>query len=300
MKWKTVGMFLGAVALSVSLGGFALNTVSAQGGNGGGQGGNPTGGGPVVMSLEALACSTTDYDQVAATALNIKPEELRVAFVSGQSLTDLAKSKSVDIATVQKAIETARSADIDQAVKDGLLTQAQADAIKQMQALRDQMTGDGRGRMGIGIGFGRMGMGDGLYASNVEAVNAIQVAAKAINVSCVDLVKELQAGKTIVAAATAKNVTAGTVLDALVKAYKDALDQDVKEGLITAAQATARAAQLAERASQELNRGLGLRGMIGSLPQLPRNGDNGPRGNGPKGVTTPVPPVPTAAPTQSN
>jgi hypothetical protein len=240
-----------------------------------------------------LACSTTDYAAVVAKALGMTAPDLRVALVSGKSLQDLATSKNVQLQTVVDAITAAVKADLDQAVKDGLLTQAQADRLNQLQSNLPKGMQGMLGRGGLMFGAMFAGRGFGGLASNT--VQPYVVAAKAVGITCPDLVKAMQQGKSIVQIATDKNVQAQTVIDALVNAYKDALAQDVKEGLITQAQADARSTRLVEQVTAMISRsgvmGIGRDGLFGGLGQMfgwPFGQGNGngnrsplPRGNRP-------------------
>ncbi len=242
----------------------ATHQASAQGPN------PPSAGRGFAMPL---VCSTTDYTDVAAKALGMTAPDLRVALVSGKTLQDLATSKNVTMDTVQQALNTAFKADLDQAVKDGLITQQMADAMQQIRQ------GNQTGRQFPMPFFGRMGFfGDGVSAYNV--VRVYPVAAQAIGVTCADLVKAEQQGSSIVQVATSKNVKAQTVIDALVKAYQDAAAQDVKDGLITQAQADARNARLVERVTQMISRPGGRFGMFGRQRGM---GPRGPRGGQPGG-----------------
>jgi uncharacterized protein YidB (DUF937 family) len=65
----------------------------------------------------------------AAKALGMSSADLQSALRT-KSLLTLAQEKKVDVATLRTAIADAQKAAIDQAVKDGKLTQAQADAMK--------------------------------------------------------------------------------------------------------------------------------------------------------------------------
>lgn len=251
------------------------------------QGGQPT---ALSANVQAFnACTTTNYADLVSKTLGMSAAELRKAIVSGQSLQDIAKSKNVDIQTVMTAIQAARKAEAAQAVKDGLITQAEATAMESVGAggagpagtppaagappqggQRGGQQGGGQqgnnppqgGRQGdpqtaaqaplpdIGnLSFllqantntstaagQRMG---GLGSSDLfNVVNPYSVAAQALNMKCTDLVKSLvgTAGKSIAAVATTQKVEAKTVTDALSKAYKDALAQDVTNGIITQAQ----------------------------------------------------------------
>lgn len=65
----------------------------------------------------------------AAKALGMTTSDLTTALRT-QTLLALAQSKNVDATTLRNAIADAEKAAIDQAVKDGTLTQAQADSLK--------------------------------------------------------------------------------------------------------------------------------------------------------------------------
>ena len=262
----------------------------------------------------ALICSTTNSTDVAAKALGISSTDLRVALVGGKTLTQIASDKSVALQTVTDALNTARKADVDQALKDGLITQAQHDAmVTRMTAVSNGAANDNandaapaataaanatpaatapanapRPRNGNPRGFGG---GFGIAAYNV--VNPEVTAATAIGVTCPDLVKAMQGGQTIAQIATSKNVQAQTVIDALVTAYKGALAEDVKEGLITQTQADGRTAQLSAAMTRFVNQ-VGRQRGFGPGPNGGNGPDNGPRGN----VSNPNAPA-TPAATQS-
>lgn len=68
---------------------------------------------------------------VVATALGMTPEELRTAMQGGTTtIAQLAASKGVSVDTVVKAIVDDMASKLTQAVTDGKLTQAEADAKK--------------------------------------------------------------------------------------------------------------------------------------------------------------------------
>ena len=68
--------------------------------------------------------------EAAAKALGLTPAKLRAALEGGKSLADVAKAQKVGVDSVIKAMVTAAEADLATAVKDGTLTQAQADTMK--------------------------------------------------------------------------------------------------------------------------------------------------------------------------
>lgn len=97
-----------------------------------------------------------------------------------------------------------------------------------------------------GGGFGRGQNGIAFGAATFNVVRPYEVVATAVNLKCTDLVKTLitPPGKSITDIATAQNVDPKSVTDALTKAYKDALAQDVTDGIITQAQADQLSANL--------------------------------------------------------
>lgn len=64
-----------------------------------------------------------------AEALGTTPAELFESLRSGESVADIAKANGTSLARVRSAVETALKTRLDKAVKDGDLTQKQADAV---------------------------------------------------------------------------------------------------------------------------------------------------------------------------
>jgi hypothetical protein len=95
--------------------------------------------------------SWTNFDAMAK-ALNLTPTQLFEKLHEGKTLADIAKEQGVDLAKVQEAANAERvqamKDAIAQAVKDGKITQAQADWLLQ---------GLDQGYLGKGFGFGGMG-----------------------------------------------------------------------------------------------------------------------------------------------
>ncbi len=267
------------------------------------QGPGPGGPGFRRPSIDAQAfnaCTTTDYGSIVAKALGTNVVDIRKGLVAGQSLQAIATSVNGDVQGTLTAYQTARKADIDQAIKDGVMTQDEATIleatptapgtppaggpgnggqgngggprqgqggfgqpgaafpdISTIRFLLQQSAGaqggsagtqpapapgnaGGPGNPGAGGpgGFGGGGFGLGLGGGIFNLVKQYEVAATALNMKCTDLVKTLitPPGKAISAVAAAQNVDPKTISDALTKAYKDALAQDVTDGVITQAQ----------------------------------------------------------------
>lgn len=85
----------------------------------------------------------------AAKTLGLTTDALTSALRSGKTLLDLAREKNVDVAKLRTAIADAEKAAIDQLVKDGKLTQAQADKLK--ANLKPENIDLLRSRWGIGV-----------------------------------------------------------------------------------------------------------------------------------------------------
>lgn len=79
----------------------------------------------------------------AAKALGMTTDELRTAMHAGKSLADIAKDKKVSVDTLIKAMIASAKTQIATAVKDGNLTQAQADTMTSTltQRITDRVNG---------------------------------------------------------------------------------------------------------------------------------------------------------------
>ncbi len=100
-------------------------------------------------------CGQAGLD-AAAKALKMTTQELTAQLWGGQTLSGLAEKAGVDIVTVQSAVQAAcQQAQIDainQAVKDGKITQANADWL--IEGIQKGYIGGGKGGFGMGFGYG--------------------------------------------------------------------------------------------------------------------------------------------------
>ncbi len=135
----------------------------------------------------------------------------------------LAQKLGTTVEKLQQAMTDARKEAADQSVKQGLLTQAQADRMLQ----RTQ---------GVGTLFGPFGRGALGSASTSVAQAELDAAAKALGMTSTDLTTALQ-GKTLLTLAQEKNVDVTKLRTAIADAEKAAIDQAVKDGKLTQAQA---------------------------------------------------------------
>jgi polyhydroxyalkanoate synthesis regulator phasin len=152
----------------------------------------------------------------------------------------------------QDDLKQAELQTIDQLVKDGKLTQAQADRIKQ----RIQ---SGQGPV-VGVPGGRAPVNQGL-ASSLRTAD-LNAAAGALGMSPSDLQAQLRSGKSLAEVEQSKGVSDSTVRSAMHDAAKKVLDQAVKDGQITQSQEDA----ILQRISTGKGLGPGGPGFRGHRP----------------------------------
>jgi competence protein ComGC len=100
------------------------------------------------------------YLQTAlADAFGLSVEALDALEADGKTLKDLAIEQDLTVADFQAKMESAHQAALDQAVADGIITQEQADAMKDHRAMRPGEMGHG-GKGHRGGGPGRMPGGE--------------------------------------------------------------------------------------------------------------------------------------------
>lgn len=163
----------------------------------------------------------------------------------------LADALGIDLTELETAEATARAAMIDQAVTDGLLTEAQAEQLK-------------ASGMGFGRGFG--GYDRDEYLADALGITVEELQAAELTAFRVELDAAVAAGTLtqeeadlILARKAAQNYVDEDGLNAAaLAAYEDALTAAVADGAITQAQADA---LLAEMQTQSFN--FGLRGFGG-------------------------------------
>ncbi len=156
----------------------------------------------------------------------------------------LASRLGITVDELKSKVVQAEQDAIDQAVKDGKLTQDQGNALKQKlnpnAPLAPFKPGLGRGR-GNGLGLGR-GAAPGLkgwFGLRLGGDLALgEAIAKAVNLSVADLVAQLRSGKTLADIAKAQNVDEATVKQAIIDTATAQVDRALQDGLISQAQAT--------------------------------------------------------------
>ena len=179
------------------------------------------------------------------------------------------------------ALKQAQLQTVDQMLKDGQITQQRADAMKaRINAGQGLSFGFG-GRPGKGGGFrGFKGNGALMQSLTTAELNA---AASALHMSTADLQSALKSGKSLSAIETQQKVSDSAVKTAMKNAAKGVLDNAVKAGTITQAQA--------DSILSRLGSGLKFRGR-----QPENESGETPGGQAP---TTPGPTTPSPSPSKS-
>jgi hypothetical protein len=153
--------------------------------------------------------------------------------VGAQTASSSTTTATAAPAPTDPAKPAARVNPVDDAlaklVKDGTITQTQADAVK--KAIQDARPADGSGGRGHGP---RGGMGGFGFADGKGVVDA---AAKALGITSDDLMQQVMSGTTVAKIAESKNVPLNTVVDAAVKEITTKIDAAVTAGNMTQAEA---------------------------------------------------------------
>jgi hypothetical protein len=190
-----------------------------------------------------------DLLAAAATYIGVSRADLLTALEDGSSLADVATDKGKTTEGLIQAVVAAAKADLDQAVTDGKLTQARADAMLTGITARitEQVEQAGLphppGPPPMGPGHGPGGQPDVLAA-----------AATYIGVSQTDLRTALQDGSSLADVAKDHGKTVDGLIAAMVAAAKSGIAQAVTDGHLTQAQADQIIAGLTERITEHVNR----------------------------------------------
>jgi polyhydroxyalkanoate synthesis regulator phasin len=172
---------------------------------------------------------------VAATKLRTPEQESRAV------LNDVAGQLGVTPERLSNAFKTALKNRIDQAVKDGHLTQAEA---TRMKAAIDR---ESVPMLGPGFGFGHGG--PRLHREH----HGLEAAAKYLGMTEAALRTQLQSGKTLAEVAKDRNKSVDGLVTALVAEKKARIEQAVKDGHLSQAQADELVAGIKEHVSAMVN-----------------------------------------------
>ena len=222
--------------------------------------------------------------EAAASALGITPEALKTALQGGSSLAEVAASKNVAVQNVIDAIIVDERAEITQAVTDGKLTQAEANAL--LAKVTEHVTAIVNGERPaplFGHGQGDFGSrefeprpGDlGLRADRMKG--HIEAVAKALGMTAEQLKNAVSNGSTLADVAKSKNVPVQAVIDAIVTEVRSEINQAVTDGKLTRARADEMLSGVVEHVTAVVN---GLRPAFGHDHGPDHGRDHGPRGFG--------------------
>lgn len=147
-----------------------------------------------------------------------------------QYLQDLARRLNVSLATLEQDQRAAKEDVLAQLVKDGKLTQAQADAIR--QRLQAHQACSGKGRFP-----GKQGMVRQIFKKYAPAL--LNELAPGLHLSASQLQADLQNGQTLSQIASAQKIPASQLPTIVLTAVQHTLDQARQAGDITQSQETA-------------------------------------------------------------
>jgi hypothetical protein len=176
-----------------------------------------------------------------ALASDDDPKKEREAF-----LNDAADRLNVSPEQLNDALKEALKDRIDQAAKDGRLTQEQANRIK------ERIDQDGLPLFGPGL---RGGPGPGFHHDGGGPLfGAIDAAAKYLGLTRAQLREQFLDGKSLAEIAKERNKSVDGLKAAIRKAVADRLDQAVKDKLFTDAQRDRMLAELDDHLDEIVNR----------------------------------------------
>lgn len=208
-----------------------------------------------------LVAGGTGAAIAAATKDDVKQTEQAI-------LDDAAERLDVTPEKLRDALSAAQAAQLDQAVKDGELTQKQADAIKQARQQSGRvLAGPGlRGGAG-GTGHGVLRLRGGHGAPMLRGLGLrgmFEDVARALGTTDDQLREQLRDGKSVAEIAKANGKSLADVRSAVKAAVKTRLDQAVKDGDLTRKQADAILERVADRVGAlGTGRALRLRRQMG-------------------------------------
>lgn len=200
-----------------------------------------------IIGGAVIALAAGSVGAVAATRADEAKERENAV------LTTAAEQLDVSPQRLRDALKAGQAAQLDQAVKDGELTQQQADAMKRRMERSGLVLGGPHGPGGPGHrGGGREMLAD---------------VAKALGLSESALRERLHDGKTIAQIAKAQNKELDDVKAAVKQAATARLDQAVEDGELTKAQRDAMLEHLDDHLEHLGEQPFGGRGAPGMRPE---------------------------------
>ena len=217
-------------------------------------------------------------------ALGMTEAELKTELEAGKSVSDVAKAKNFDLATVKAALLAEAKAHVDAAVAAGKHTAAEgATKLAEMTSRLDTMlTTAGlpaRGSRGMGGMSGHKGKGGpGKFMSATLATT--------LKLTQEELKTQLHSGKSLADVAKAQSVDIADVKTALTSDFSAHLAEEVTSGKHTQAEADAKLAEFKTNLDTMVNR-VGRAGGMKGEGRGP-GGHGGRHGHGPMGQGAPA------------
>jgi uncharacterized protein YidB (DUF937 family) len=203
-----------------------------------------------VVNSGGIALAQAAPTPTPTLAPNPKPTPQTKSDIGDQFWSALAAKLGISVDDLKAKALQVRKDMIDQAVKDGRLTQAQADAIKARLDANSLIAPINIGRGGVspwggvgpqggGRGFLQGPKGGGTFGFPFAfggSSDQLEAVAKALKLSPSDLTTQLRE-KSLAEIAKAQNVDEATVKQAIIDAAKAQIQRAVQDGILTQAQA---------------------------------------------------------------
>jgi len=216
----------------------------------------------IKVAMAVMAAVMMLSTSAVAFAQTPNPPTPPTAPTSGQTFWQtLADKLGVTVDKLQQAVRDTLKEMVDKALAGGKLTQSQADTAN---GRIDKMTFD-KPLFGQFLGERRRDM---LRAGFALGKQGIEAAAAKLDMPPQDLMKELRAGKSLADVAQAKNVSVDDLKVAILAAVNAQIDQAVKDGKLTQAQADQAKSKVATEL--DLSKKLPKEWLGGRRPFLPR------------------------------
>jgi len=220
----------------------------------------------------------TDRPSPLATVskvLGITETELKTELEAGKSISDVAKAKNIDLATVKAALLAEAKAHIDAEVAAGKHTAAEgatklAEVTTRIDAMLTTAGLPARGPQGMGGHKGKGGPGKIMS----EAV------ANVLKLTTTELKTQLQSGKSLADVAKTQSVDIADVKTVLTSDFTAHLAEEVTSGKHTPVEADAKLAEFKTNLDTMVNRVGPAGGMKGEGRGHGPRGGNGPMGQG--------------------
>ena len=185
--------------------------------------------------------------ETAADAIDVETSDLVQAIRDGETVGSYASSQGVDAQTVIDALVAQGTARIDEAVSNGLDPDRAVEMQSQLADRAAQFVNEGPPE----------GSGDRIRAhmKHHRVGRGLDAVADAIGITVDDLKGDLGEGSTIAGVASANGVDPQLVIDTLVSAAHDRIDQAVADGKKTPEEAAELKVTVAERIATLVNEG---------------------------------------------